>query len=185
MGKETVRAALADLATAPIAEKLRATLAFLRKVTREHDKVTADDVRALLALGITRAQIEDALNVGFAFNVITRLADTFEFEVGPHAAFEAGAKFPAEPRIQVILLFTATDAAVPAAVEDCNMTEAGETTRRDFIKQASGGAVAAAGAVAAEESAAARTPSAGPRRRAACLARTIASTSASSAAAAA
>jgi len=54
--------------------------------------VTADDVRRLLELGVTRRQIEDALNVGFAFNVITRLADTFEFEVGPPAAFDAGAK---------------------------------------------------------------------------------------------
>jgi hypothetical protein len=61
-------------------------------VTREHEAVTAADVRQLLALGVTRAQIEDALNVGFAFNVITRLADTFEFEVGPPAAFEMGAK---------------------------------------------------------------------------------------------
>ncbi|HZM95059.1 MAG TPA: hypothetical protein VFB92_16630 [Vicinamibacterales bacterium] len=41
---------------------------------------------------MTRRQIEDALNVGFAFNVITRLADTFEFEVGPPAAFDAAAK---------------------------------------------------------------------------------------------
>jgi len=54
--------------------------------------VTADDVRRLLELGVTRRQIEDALNVGFAFNVITRLADTFEFEVGPPAAFDAAAK---------------------------------------------------------------------------------------------
>ena len=54
--------------------------------------MTADDVRALLALGVTRAQIEDALNVGFAFNVITRLADTFEFEVGSRASFDAGAR---------------------------------------------------------------------------------------------
>ena len=82
---------LADLATAPIDDKLRATLAFLRKVTREHDKVAADDVRALLALGVTRQQIADALNVSFAFNVITRLADTFQFEVGPQSAFDAGA----------------------------------------------------------------------------------------------
>jgi hypothetical protein len=88
-----VRAVLDDLERAPIAEPLRATLAFLRKVTREHDSVTADAVRGLLALGVTRARIEEALDVGFAFNVITRLADTFEFEVGPPAAFEAGAKF--------------------------------------------------------------------------------------------
>ena len=51
----------------------------------------AGDVRALLALGVTRAQIQEALNVAFAFNVITRLADTFEFEVGPRASFDAGA----------------------------------------------------------------------------------------------
>jgi alkylhydroperoxidase family enzyme len=87
-----VESVLADLDRAPINEPLRATLAFLRKVTREHEAVTADDVRALLALGVSRAQIEDVLNVGFAFNVITRLADTFQFEVGSRASFDAGAK---------------------------------------------------------------------------------------------
>jgi alkylhydroperoxidase family enzyme len=86
-----VQAVLDDLERAPIAEPLRATLAFLRKVTREHQSVTPGDVRVLLALGVTRAQIEEALNVGFAFNVITRLADTFEFEVGSPASFDAGA----------------------------------------------------------------------------------------------
>ncbi len=87
-----MNAVLADVDRAPIAEPLRATLKFLRKVTREHESVTPDDVRALLALGVTRAQVEDALHVAFAFNVITRLADTFEFEVGPRAAFDAGAR---------------------------------------------------------------------------------------------
>jgi alkylhydroperoxidase family enzyme len=83
---------LSDLERAPIAEGLRATLAFLRKVARDHDAVSADDVRQVLAAGVTRRQIEDALNVGFAFNVITRLADTFEFEIGPAASFDAGAR---------------------------------------------------------------------------------------------
>src|SRR6185436_3232140 len=63
-----------------------------RKVTREHDSVTAADVSALLALGVTRSQVEDALNVAFVFNVIDRLADTFEFHIGPDAEFEAGAR---------------------------------------------------------------------------------------------
>ena len=83
---------LADLDTAPIAEPLRATLRFLRKVSREHETVGPDDVQALLALGLSRKHVEDALAVGFAFNVITRLADTFEFEVGSPASFDAGAK---------------------------------------------------------------------------------------------
>jgi alkylhydroperoxidase family enzyme len=83
---------LADLANAPISDKLRATLGMLRKVTRTHADVTADDMRALLAIGVTRAQIEDALLVGWAFNVITRLADTFEFHVGTQASFDTSAK---------------------------------------------------------------------------------------------
>jgi alkylhydroperoxidase family enzyme len=87
-----VQAVLADLDHAPIAEPLRATLGLLRKVTEAHGEVDADDIRPLLALGLTRAEIADALEVGFAFNVITRLADTFDFEVGPPASFEAGAK---------------------------------------------------------------------------------------------
>ncbi len=86
-----MQAVLENLESARIPEPLRATLAFLRKVTLDHGSVTPDDVRPLLALGVTRAQIEDALAVAWAFNVITRLADTFEFEVGPRAAFDAGA----------------------------------------------------------------------------------------------
>lgn len=82
---------LADPATAPIPEPLRATLAFLRKVTLEHASVTAGDVRTLLVLGVTREQIEDALNVSFAFNVITRLADTFQFELRTADAVDAAA----------------------------------------------------------------------------------------------
>ena len=88
-----MQAVLADLATAPIEEPLRATLAFLRKLTREPDQVTPGDVSALLALGVTRSQIEDALDVAFTFNVFNRLGDAFEFHVGPDAAFAAAGRF--------------------------------------------------------------------------------------------
>ena len=81
---------LADVATANIDDKLRATLVFLGKVTRS--TVTADDVRTLRATGVSRAQIDDALAVCFVFNVIDRLADTFEFHVPEAAAFEVSAK---------------------------------------------------------------------------------------------
>ena len=43
--------------------------------------------------GVSRQQIEDALAVCFAFNTTDRLADTFEFFVPGHKAFEAGARF--------------------------------------------------------------------------------------------
>ena len=83
---------LSDLDSAPIAEPLRETLRFLRKVTHDYESVTAADIGALAAQGLTRTHIEDALDVCFAFNVITRLADTFEFEVGSRASFDAGAR---------------------------------------------------------------------------------------------
>ena len=87
---------LADHTTAAgISDQVRAALGLLRKVTvtsRGGDAVTPDDIKAVLAAGVTRAQIEDALYVGFCFNVITRLADTFHFFVGPPAAFAASAR---------------------------------------------------------------------------------------------
>lgn len=82
---------LADVDTAPITETLRVTLKLLAKLTKEH-AVTPDDMKPVLAAGVTKAQIEDALAVCFAFNVIDRLADTFEFHVGPRSHFDAGAK---------------------------------------------------------------------------------------------
>ncbi|HEY3988788.1 MAG TPA: hypothetical protein VGM02_05780 [Acidobacteriaceae bacterium] len=87
-----VSAALTDLETAAIEEPLRATLRMLRKLSREHS-VDADDMRAALAAGVSREQIEDALAVCFAFNTMSRLADAFGFFLPGPKAFEAGAKY--------------------------------------------------------------------------------------------
>jgi alkylhydroperoxidase family enzyme len=81
-----------NIDTAAIEEPLRATLLMLGKLTREH-AVDADDMRAVLAAGASRQQIEDALAVCFSFNVIARLADAFGFFVPGPKAFEAGAKY--------------------------------------------------------------------------------------------
>lgn len=87
-----VAAVLSDLTTAPIDEPLRAALYMLAKLTSEQ-AVDADDVRAVMAAGVSRQQIEDALAVCFAFNTMNRLADAFDFFVPGPRAFEAGAKF--------------------------------------------------------------------------------------------
>ena len=87
-----VSASLSDLDPAAIEEPLRATLLMVGKLTREHT-VNADDMRAVLAAGASRQQIEDALAVCFSFNVIGRLADAFGFFVPGPEAFEAGAKY--------------------------------------------------------------------------------------------
>jgi hypothetical protein len=63
-----VSAALSDLETAAIEEPLRATLRMLRKLTREH-AVDADDMHAVLAAGVSRQQIEDALAVCFTLSI--------------------------------------------------------------------------------------------------------------------
>jgi AhpD family alkylhydroperoxidase len=87
-----VSAALSDPDTAAIEEPLRATLRMLRKLTREHT-VDADDMRGVLAAGVSPEQIEDALAVSFTFNTVDRLSRTFGFFVPGPKAFEAGAKF--------------------------------------------------------------------------------------------
>ena len=79
---------LADVDSAPIDEKLRAVLKLLRTLTKEH-AVSAADIRPVLAMGVTKTQLQEAFAVAFAFNVIDRLADTFEFFVPKSFAFSA------------------------------------------------------------------------------------------------
>jgi len=86
-----VTATLADLDTAPIEEPLRATLRMLGKIAAEQ-AIDADDMRAVLDVGVTPAQIEDALAVGLAFGITARLANAFDFDLATPAAMNAGAK---------------------------------------------------------------------------------------------
>jgi uncharacterized peroxidase-related enzyme len=87
-----VDAVLADLDSAEIDDKLRATLRMLRQLTRQHT-VGSADMREVLDAGVTREQIEDALNVAFSFNIITRLSEAFDFAIPTNDAMNAGAKF--------------------------------------------------------------------------------------------
>src|SRR5690348_14781733 len=57
-----VVAALADLASAPVEEPLRATLRMLGKLTAE-GKLSAGDMREVLAAGVSPQQVRDALAV--------------------------------------------------------------------------------------------------------------------------
>jgi AhpD family alkylhydroperoxidase len=90
--EERVAAALEDLDSAPIEPGLRATLWMLGKQASE-GTLSADDIRAVLAAGVSAEQIQDALAVSFAFNTIDRLANAFAFEVLSQEGFEAGAKY--------------------------------------------------------------------------------------------
>jgi uncharacterized peroxidase-related enzyme len=87
-----VAAVLSDLESAPVEEPLRATLRLLGKLTAE-GKLSAEDMREVLAAGVSPQQVEDALAVCAAFNTTDRLADAFGFEVLSPEGFEAGAKY--------------------------------------------------------------------------------------------
>jgi uncharacterized peroxidase-related enzyme len=75
-----VQAVLDDWQTAPIDEKTKAMLGFLRKLTLEPFHVGVDDIELLRAAGLSDEAIEDAIHICANFNVINRLADAFGFE---------------------------------------------------------------------------------------------------------
>ena len=92
LGEAVTEAVLADWRTAPIDEKLRAMLGFIEKLTLRPDEVGPDDVRPLLAAGLSESAIEDAIHVCAAFNVIDRIADALDFEVVSKEGFRVSTK---------------------------------------------------------------------------------------------
>jgi len=72
---------LDDFESAPIDDRLRATLRFLRKMTLEPDALTDDDARAVLAAGVDKAALTEAIHVAYLFNIYDRLADAMGWDV--------------------------------------------------------------------------------------------------------
>ena len=72
---------LADYRSAPISEKLRATLGLLEKMTLAPDSLGAEDIRPVLALGVSKDALHDAFHVAYLFNIYDRLADTMGWHV--------------------------------------------------------------------------------------------------------
>ena len=86
-------AVLADYRTAPIDEKLRATIGLLETFTQRPDELTAADVRVVLATGVSREAIRDAMYVAFLFNTYDRLADTLGWELPEEGYYAKAGKF--------------------------------------------------------------------------------------------
>ena len=86
-------AVLADYRTAPIDEKLRATIGLLETFTQRPDELTAADVRAVLVTGVSREAIRDAMYVAFLFNTYDRLADTLGWELPEEGYYAKAGKF--------------------------------------------------------------------------------------------
>ena len=83
---------LADWRTAPVDERLRATLGFLAKLTNEPGALRPGDAQAVLSTGVTEDALVDAIHVAALFNMIVRLADALGFDVPPAEAFAARAQ---------------------------------------------------------------------------------------------
>jgi alkylhydroperoxidase family enzyme len=87
-----MEAVLADYRSAPISERLRATLAFLEKLTLTPTEVGPEDIGPMRDAGATDEAIAEAIYVAGLFNTIDRLADALDFEVprpehGPRTAW--------------------------------------------------------------------------------------------------
>ena len=82
-----MQAVLSDFRTAPISDRLRAMLAYLRKVTLEPDAVRVNDLVPLRANGISDQAITDAVHVCTAFQISNRLADSLGWHVPVEPSF--------------------------------------------------------------------------------------------------
>jgi alkylhydroperoxidase family enzyme len=87
-----VERALEDPETAPIDERVRTMLRFVRKLAMTPGDVTAADIAPLRAQGLSKDAIADVVHVIFLFSTYTRLADTLGWDIPPPAAFEVSAK---------------------------------------------------------------------------------------------
>lgn len=79
MDQTLAQAVLEDYQTAPISPQLRALLGFLKQQTHDPESIERADIRGLRAAGVSDGAIRDALYIAFCFNVITRLADAFDY----------------------------------------------------------------------------------------------------------
>jgi alkylhydroperoxidase family enzyme len=84
-----VQAVLADWRTAPVDDRLRATLGYLEKLTLTPELLDSRDIAQMRAAGLSDQAIYDAAYVCFLFSIIDRLADAFEFTI-PEAKLVAG-----------------------------------------------------------------------------------------------
>lgn len=87
-----VQAALEDWRTAPVDERLRAMLGVVEKATLAPESLGGEDFAPLWRQGVSRQAVDDALHIVFAFNVMTRLADSMGWAIPDEAQTRVMAK---------------------------------------------------------------------------------------------
>jgi alkylhydroperoxidase family enzyme len=81
------RAVEADWRTAPIEEKLRATLGFVETMTLRPQELTEEDAKRVRRAGVSDEALVDAIHVAALFTMIDRMADSLGWDVPPFEAF--------------------------------------------------------------------------------------------------
>jgi alkylhydroperoxidase family enzyme len=89
LGEALIQAVFDDWRTAPVSAGLRAMLGVVEMLTLRPDEIMSADIDAIRAAGISDLQIEQAIHICGAFNMIVRIADTLDFEV-PDVSPESG-----------------------------------------------------------------------------------------------
>ncbi|HEX8066868.1 MAG TPA: hypothetical protein VF520_10105 [Thermoleophilaceae bacterium] len=88
-----MEAVLEDYRTAPIDERTRAALAFLRKLTLDPASVGPADAAEARAAGVSDAALREAIYVATLFNTIDRMADALGFDLLPEEGYRGAARF--------------------------------------------------------------------------------------------
>jgi alkylhydroperoxidase family enzyme len=68
-------------------------LGLLEKFTMQHEQLRGNDVREVLAAGVTREAIRDAFYVAFLFNTYDRLADTLGWQLPNESYYPKAGQF--------------------------------------------------------------------------------------------
>lgn len=91
MERSVVDAVLADFRSAPIADALKGTLAFLEVMILRPMELSAADAKAALRSGATREALKDAAAVAAVFAIITRYASALDFAIPSAEEFDRAA----------------------------------------------------------------------------------------------
>jgi uncharacterized peroxidase-related enzyme len=78
----TLEALLADADTAPVDERLRPVLRYVRKLTETPSRVTPGDAEAVFAAGWDEQALHDAASICGLFNLMNRVVDGLGLRAG-------------------------------------------------------------------------------------------------------
>jgi uncharacterized peroxidase-related enzyme len=87
-----LEAALADLDTAPVGERLKPVLRYVGKLTRTPSRMTQEDVDAVYAAGWSERALYDAVLVCALFNFMNRMVDGLGISAPPNYFAHSGAR---------------------------------------------------------------------------------------------